>query len=46
MRTDCPRDGHGRTLVGLRLTCPDKKCSCDECHRQLTEAEAKIWKPE
>ena len=47
MRTDCPRDGHARSLlIGRRLTCPDKKCSCAECHRQLSQAEVKTWKPE
>ena len=48
MKTDCPRDGHGRTLITAtrRLTCADKKCQCAECHRQLTEAEAKVWRSE
>jgi hypothetical protein len=46
--TECPHDGHALVLLtdSQRLTCSDRHCVCVECHRQLSEAEAKAWKPE
>lgn len=43
--TECPRDRHPRTLVvaSRTLSCSDRACRCPECHRQLSEAEAKEW---
>ena len=45
MRTDCPRDQHGRTYDDQtkRLTCSDKTCSCADRHRPLSEPERKQW---
>jgi hypothetical protein len=46
--TTCPRDGHALTLVRAerRLTCGDRGCACDSCHRRVTEQEARDWRGE
>jgi len=45
MKTECPHDGHGRSLIVTlkRLTCWKKECACVECHIPLTEPEMKAW---
>jgi len=51
-RTDCPKDGHGRFLVGdrpglpggqTRLNCSVKACRCADCHKVLSAQERKDW---